>query len=811
MATKIQLRRDLAASWTSTNPILGQGEPGLETDTNQIKYGNGHSAWQDLPYSKAVGAGANLDITRTRAGQITVLGEFPNSNGSFWFDSIVADDAGNSYGIGGNDDSQVPTVVKMNAAGVVQWQTRLNGVSGVDLASGSAVAGHLDPTNGELVVVSTDWSNTTTAVISRINPSTGAYVADSAIKLDDISDLYAYDIALTSTGDPVVVGGSYGEFETYALTPLSASNGSGRIQIALSDIAAAGTNYPTTYSNWHITGTDVPGEQVLVSVNTWYDVTGTATTGTGAVFDVTIDIATGAYYLDVTDGGVDYEVGSVVTILGTDLGGTIPANDVTVTVTNVNAGLNNSIGTTNHTGLGSTTNIILNINAIVDFADTTPGRAWSLKRYLDQEAFVWTPNWKVSLGTDSYDVFQAVGIDSQGNIYAGGHTGKTDKSMVVKFNSDGDILWTKSFDPVDNSYWVEGIAVDSEDNVVITLGGKLLVTKINGDGTIIWQFRYGNNSNIDVWSVSVDIDMRDNSIIVAGEMESSVSNNSDFMVLKFSTTGVVLWQRSLGTASYENTWWNDGHQVVSISGDYYYIAGSTEGYGGNANAVAFRLPLDGSGVGENIGGVWNYYDEGPNEWSFENLSTQSANIIGITSRSELLTESYPTLTSSTDTYDNIVVPVYSGPGGSIEKVKSIIFEDDSELTTGNPLHLITQPRGPQDNATLWLNLTDIGTQIYFNDRFGGNNCSIYVPPSYSVNFPIGSEITLVVGYNQGSRIYVNTQNNGNVRILAEGFLASYNNHSYWSIAGDGNAGVYKLLKVDTDVWVLSGPTITDEW
>lgn len=50
MANKIQLRRDTAANWTSVNPILGAGEPGLETDTNKLKFGNGVNNWNDLPY-----------------------------------------------------------------------------------------------------------------------------------------------------------------------------------------------------------------------------------------------------------------------------------------------------------------------------------------------------------------------------------------------------------------------------------------------------------------------------------------------------------------------------------------------------------------------------------------------------------------------------------------------------------------------------------------------------------------------------------------------------------------------------------------
>lgn len=51
MATKIQLRRDTAANWATANPVLSQGEPALETDTNRVKYGDGVSDWALLPYS----------------------------------------------------------------------------------------------------------------------------------------------------------------------------------------------------------------------------------------------------------------------------------------------------------------------------------------------------------------------------------------------------------------------------------------------------------------------------------------------------------------------------------------------------------------------------------------------------------------------------------------------------------------------------------------------------------------------------------------------------------------------------------------
>lgn len=68
MATQIQLRRDTAANWTNLDPILTQGEPGVELDTSKIKVGDGTSVWSALPYS---GAGT-LDLHDvTSVGNVT--------------------------------------------------------------------------------------------------------------------------------------------------------------------------------------------------------------------------------------------------------------------------------------------------------------------------------------------------------------------------------------------------------------------------------------------------------------------------------------------------------------------------------------------------------------------------------------------------------------------------------------------------------------------------------------------------------------------------------------------------------------------
>ena len=51
LKTRIVLRNDIAANWTSNNPILLSGELGIESDTGYFKTGDGKHNWNDLPYA----------------------------------------------------------------------------------------------------------------------------------------------------------------------------------------------------------------------------------------------------------------------------------------------------------------------------------------------------------------------------------------------------------------------------------------------------------------------------------------------------------------------------------------------------------------------------------------------------------------------------------------------------------------------------------------------------------------------------------------------------------------------------------------
>jgi Major tropism determinant N-terminal domain len=87
MSTKIQLRRDTASNWTNANPILAQGEAGLELVTNRVKYGDGVTPWATLAYASSINY-ADLRNAPALSG-FSVVTAAPNGSGSLSLNGSV--------------------------------------------------------------------------------------------------------------------------------------------------------------------------------------------------------------------------------------------------------------------------------------------------------------------------------------------------------------------------------------------------------------------------------------------------------------------------------------------------------------------------------------------------------------------------------------------------------------------------------------------------------------------------------------------------------------------------------------------------
>lgn len=80
--TRIQFRRGSASEWSSSNPILGEGEPGYDTTNDILKIGDGINSWASLSGITP------SSINNVETGNHFTLGAGPYSN---WQPSAVAD------------------------------------------------------------------------------------------------------------------------------------------------------------------------------------------------------------------------------------------------------------------------------------------------------------------------------------------------------------------------------------------------------------------------------------------------------------------------------------------------------------------------------------------------------------------------------------------------------------------------------------------------------------------------------------------------------------------------------------------------
>jgi|APGre2960657423_1045063.scaffolds.fasta_scaffold00092_6 hypothetical protein len=79
MALKIQLRRDIAANWTANNPLLLNGEIGIETDTLKFKVGNGSQRWNAIEFYALKPGSPNGVATLDSSGKVP-LSQIPAFN-----------------------------------------------------------------------------------------------------------------------------------------------------------------------------------------------------------------------------------------------------------------------------------------------------------------------------------------------------------------------------------------------------------------------------------------------------------------------------------------------------------------------------------------------------------------------------------------------------------------------------------------------------------------------------------------------------------------------------------------------------------
>lgn len=181
--------------------------------------------------------------------------------------------------------------------------------------------------------------------------------------------------------------------------------------------------------------------------------------------------------------------------------------------------------------------------------------------------------WQRAWGGRENDFSLGVAVDPSGSIYVTGGTesfgaGSSD-ALLLKYDPDGELLWQRVWGEEGKDKCFD-VAVAPSGNIYLTgyttsfeaAGNDVLLLKYDPSGELLWQKTWGWKRNNDS-GLGVDVDPLGN-VFVAGTTERS--GKWEALLLKYSSDGTLLWQRTWG-----GEYWADGGFDVAVdsSGNAY--------------------------------------------------------------------------------------------------------------------------------------------------------------------------------------------------------------------------------------------------
>ncbi len=149
-------------------------------------------------------------------------------------------------------------------------------------------------------------------------------------------------------------------------------------------------------------------------------------------------------------------------------------------------------------------------------------------------------------------VRNAIALDESGNVFIGGSSRVENNDpdyLIIKYDNNGNLLWSRTYnyfaDDEDN---LRAITTDKFGNVYVTGGSvgydiynteDILTIKYNADGDSIWTNRYDGPESFSDAGVAIVADTLGN-VYVLGAV-SYPSDGDDFITIKYNVNGEREW------------------------------------------------------------------------------------------------------------------------------------------------------------------------------------------------------------------------------------------------------------------------------
>ncbi|MCY7362318.1 MAG: SBBP repeat-containing protein, partial [Ignavibacteria bacterium] len=200
-----------------------------------------------------------------------------------------------------------------------------------------------------------------------------------------------------------------------------------------------------------------------------------------------------------------------------------------------------------------------------------------------------SPEWQSifndSIPSEAYHSYKSK-IDNEGSLILLGYTYSSNGAdfVTVKYSSQGHRMWYRQYNGTGNSSeYPRDLVIDRYNNIYITgrsWGGNAtkndyMTLKYSPSGELLWSKRFDWLVSRNDQPYSVALDSNDN-VYVTGFAAGSLTNNGDesldMVTVKYNSSGDQLWVRSFGGSNEYMDW---GYSVVCDRFGNLYVSGFT--------------------------------------------------------------------------------------------------------------------------------------------------------------------------------------------------------------------------------------------
>ena len=269
---------------------------------------------------------------------------------------------------------------------------------------------------------------------------------------------------------------------------------------------------------------------------------------------------------------------------------------------------------------------------------------------------------------------------SDGGYIITGHTSSYGAGNIdvylIKTDANGDTLWTETYggasDDIGESVQQTtdgGYIIVGETSSYGVGDNDLYIIKTDIDGDTLWTKTYGGT--LVEWGFSIQ-QTTDGGYIIAGETSSFGAGDIDIFILKTDADGDTLWTKTYGGIQKE-----DGGFIIQTTDEGYIVLGSTQSYGaGSDDFYIIKTDENGNkGYADIDGNIYTTVKIGSQTWLKENLRTTKYNdgtpITKVTDNTEwsnLTTEAYCWYDNDSATYADPYGALYNWYAVETEKL-----------------------------------------------------------------------------------------------------------------------------------------------